>query len=518
MTAITAPNIGDALRRRRERRARALVPFVLGAAGVLGLGAGKLAAADHPTLILGLAAIPILMAIWRWPHSGVLMVLAMATTIEQFTYYAGSHQGVFTSRIPLFASATKGAGISLAEMLIGLVVAVWIMKGAVRHDWNTPRSPVAKTLIVYMGLVVLAVGVGMSRGGKMQVILYEVRPWTYLAVAYLLTASLLRSRSAIRAILWTIVIGTGFKAVQGLFMSLQVRHEPIPVELILSHEESFFFGIFLLLTLGLWTFGVKGRMRAVATTLAPIVLYADMANARRTAWAILGTTLVMFFALAYSALPARRRALRRKAVVVLALSALYFPVFWNSAGTLGQPARALHAQFSPDPRDLSSNLYRVQEDANLAYNIRQTAGLGKGFGPLIDYALPITDISKIDAFITFLPHNSVLDLWMRLGTQGMVVFLMLLAAAVFRASALTRSGDQDYAVLGLVAVCAVVAYVVQGSSDMGFFWFRIALCLGTLLGTVEAAHRLLPRGDRDEPAAAVAPTVAEGDPEPVPMG
>src|SRR5207245_2923817 len=177
-------------------------------------------------------------------------------------------------------------------------------------------------------------------------------------------------------------------------MYVTVLRDPPPLEVILSHEESFFFGLFLILCLGLWLFGIRGRIRTVATVLFPAVLLADMANARRTAWAIIGTTLIVFFALAYSSLPDRRRALRRVAIVVIGVSAVYFPLFWNKSGLLGQPARALHSMVAPDARDLSSNTYRVQENANLALNIRQTSSLGKGFGVLIDYALPIVDISK----------------------------------------------------------------------------------------------------------------------------
>jgi O-antigen ligase len=218
-----------------------------------------------------------------------------------------------------------------------------------------------------------------------------------------------------------------------------------------------------------------------------------MANARRTAWAIIGTTLLVMVCITYSSLPDRRRALRRMMVVLVGFSAVYFPVFWSKAGLFAQPARSLHSMIAPDARDKSSNLYRVQENANLAFNIRKTASLGKGFGPLIEYALPITDISKIDAFISFLPHNSVLDLWMRLGIQGVVVFLLLMAAVVVRGCALARSGDRELAVLGVVAACAVVAYLVQGYNDMGFFWFRIALFFGTFLGAMEAAHRVVAR-------------------------
>jgi O-antigen ligase len=473
------------------RRARLLLPVAaLGACGA-GLVAGKLGASQHPLTVFGLAGLLVPLAIWKWRQAGVFLLLGVATTVEQFTYSAGMHPGVFTSHIPLYGGVTKGGGVSLLDLLIGLVFVFWLMRGVLDRSWEAPRSPVSRGLLALLALVVLAVGIGLSHGGKSQVILYEVRPWFYLSVAYLLAGSLLRTRTALRGVMWVFVIGTGFKALQGVQMYIAVRHDPVPPEAILAHEESFFFGLFLILTLSLWFFGVRGRLRTVATWLAPAVLLADMANARRTAWAIIGTTLIVLVCVTYSSLPEKRPALRRLLLIVAGVSAVYFPLFWSKAGILAQPARSLHSMISPDARDKSSNLYRVQENANLAFNIRKTASLGKGFGPLIDYALPIVDISKSDAFITFLPHNSVLDLWMRLGIQGVVVLLLLLAAVVVRGCALARAGDRELAVLGVLSACAVVAYLVQGYNDMGFFWFRIALFFGIFLGAMEAAHRIV---------------------------
>jgi O-antigen ligase len=486
------------------RRARVLLPIAAAAACGAGLLAAKLGASQHPLAVFGLVGLLVPAAIWKWRQAGVYLVLGSATLIEQFTYSAGTHPGVFTTHIPLYGGLTKGGGVSLLDLLFGLVFVFWLMRGVLDGSWDAPRSPISRALLALLALVVLAVGVGMSHGGKSKVILYEVRPWFYLAMAYLLAGSLLRTRAALRGILWIFVVGIGFKALQGVMMYITVRNDPVAPEVILSHEESFFFGLFLILTLSLWLFGIRGRLRTVATWLVPAVLLSDMANARRTAWAIIGTTLIVLVCVAYSSLPERRPALRRLLLIVLGISAVYFPLFWSKSGLLAQPARALRAQIAPDARDLSSNVYRVQENANLAFNIRQTASLGKGFGPLINYALPITDISHIDPFISFLPHNSVLDLWMRLGIQGMVVLLLLMAAVVVRGCALARSGDRELAVLGALSACAVVAYLVQGYNDMGFFWFRIALCFGTLLGAMEAAHRVLAREASGDLPAAVA--------------
>ena len=490
MSAAVAPARVETVRDVVRRRARRLTPLVVAASLIVGVLAGKAAASDHAMAIFGLGGIPVVVFLVKRPANGVILLLAVATLVEQFPYFVGGSSGVFTSRLGVFSSITKGSGLSLFELLLGLVLVIWVMHAASMRSWDLPKSPVAGALAMFMGLVVVAVMVGVAHGGTAQVILYEVRPWLYLGAAYVLASSLLGTWSGgLRAIMWTLVLGTGFKAVQGVLMWIRVRNRPVPVEWILAHEESFFFGLFLMLTLALWIFGVRGRLRTVATLLFPLVLLANMANSRRTAWAIIGTTLLMMAAVAYAALPDRRRALRRGAVACLTLCAIYFPVFWNGSGLPSQPARALRAQFSPDARDASSNLYRDQEDANLIINIRRSSYLGKGFGPLIDYVLPITDISAIDPFITFLPHNSVLDMWMRMGAQGVAVFLFLVAAAVIRACRLVHSGDRELAAFGAFAVCAVVAYVVQGYTDMGFFWFRIALFVGTVLGAVEVAHR-----------------------------
>lgn len=486
--ALTAPaaTSRDALR----RRARRLAPFVVGASLALGVLAGKAASAGSLTAVFGLGAIPVVVLLVRRPASAVIVLLAVATVVEQFPYFVGARSGVFTSRLGIFSSATKGSGLSLFELLLGLSVAVWLMHGSATRSWNLPRSPLSYALATFMGLVAAAVAVGLAGGGTAQVILYELRPWIYLGTGYVLASSLLTGwSSGVRAVMWTVVLGTGFKAAQGLVMWVRVRNAPVAPEWILAHEESFFFGLFLILTLALWLFGIRGRLRTVATVLAPVVVIANLANSRRTAWAIIGTTLLMLTALAWSALPGRRRMLRRAAVVVLGAAAVYFPAFWNGSGLAAQPARAMRAQFAPDARDASSNLYREQEDANLLINIQRASILGKGFGPLIDYVLPITDISAIDPFISFLPHNSVLDMWMRMGSHGVAVFVFVLAAGVIRACRLVHGDDKEAAAFGAFAVCTLVAYVVQGYTDLGFFWFRIALFVGITLGVMEATHR-----------------------------
>jgi hypothetical protein len=268
-------------------------------------------------------------------------------------------------------------------------------------------------------------------------------------------------------------------------------------ESVLGHEEALFFGVFIFLTLALWLYDVRGRLRTTATAFLPLVIAADLANSRRAAWLVLGSGLIVLAVVAVRCLPARRHMVLRLGAVALVISAVYFPAFWNKTGGLAQPARAVRSIVAPSMRDASSDLYRVQENANLAVNIQQGGLVGKGFGVPIDYSLPIADIRDIDPMIDYVPHNGVLYVLMRMGLLGGVALWSLIAIGVIGACRLARMHDRELAVVGAVLVCALIGYAMEGAVDQGFFFYRIAFVMGSLLGLAEAARRLArpsPRG------------------------
>jgi hypothetical protein len=217
---------------------------------------------------------------------------------------------------------------------------------------------------------------------------------------------------------------------------------------------------------------------------------ADLVNSRRTAWLVLIGGLLVLTAIGLAYLPERRRMLVRWLVGVTIVTAIYMPLYWNGTGSIAQPARAIHSFISPNARDQSSDLYRQQENTNLTFNIKQGGLLGKGFGVPIDYALPIADIKSIDPLISYVPHDGVLYILMRMGVVGGIAFWLLLATGVIAGCRLARSSDRRFAAIGAVAACTLVGYSLQGYADQGFFFYRIALVIGSLLGMVEVARRL----------------------------
>ncbi len=476
----------------RKTRRATLVACTL--AVLSGLGAALLAASGHSTIVFAFPALLLPVAIWKWDEAGVIVVLAVATLVEQVNYTVGPGvSGTFTQKIPLFHSITQGSGVNLFEVLLVMILIIWVMKAALEGTLRLPHSGLSRSILAMLVMVVIGLGIGLSHGGQFRWAIWEIRPWFYLAAMFYLTASVLNTKRALRAVLWTLVLGSGFKALEGVHIWLSARHLSPRPEAILSHEEAFFFGVFVFLTLGLWIFEMRGALRTTATCLLPFVLLANLANSRRNSWAVLALGIVAMLVVTYKVLPHRRPLLRRLALVLAIGSALYFPAFWNNDSTIGQPARAVHSAITPDKRDQSSDLYRQQEDANLQFNIRQSHNLGLGFGVPIDYALPITNISKTDPLIKYIPHNGILYIWMRLGIVGELVFLTMIAAAIIRGVQLARVRDQELAFFGVLAICAVIAYLVQGYNDMGFSWFRIALCMGGLLGVTEAALRIARR-------------------------
>ncbi len=319
------------------RRVAAVIACVL--AVVAGLAAATLAASGHPAIVFVFPALLLPVAIWKWDEASVVIVVAIATLVEQVTYTVGPGvSGAFTQNIPLFHSITQGSGINLFEVLLGLILIVWLMKGALRGSLRLPHSGLSRCIVALLLLVLFGFGLGLSHGGSFRWAMWEVRPWIYLGAMFWISTSMLNTRRALRAVLWTLVLGSGFKALQGIKIWIPARHLTPRPEAILAHEEAFFFGLFVFLTLGLWVFEQRGALRVTATALLPVVLLANLANSRRNAWAILALGLVAMIVVAYRVLPHRRRLLRRLGVVLLIGSALYFPAFWNNDSTLGQPA------------------------------------------------------------------------------------------------------------------------------------------------------------------------------------
>lgn len=494
MSAFAAP-VAAGLERRRRRALRPAISVVLGSV-LLGALAGSLASGGHATDLLALVTVFAVVAVWLRPQWGPMFLLVTGLLIEQFQIgltNGGVAVGVpITQSIPMFKGLSS-LHLEPADLFPIVVFAIYMLRSgddAGVRWW--PRTQLALAVLAVIGVVLFGEFNGVSHHGDVRESLFECRPFIYFGAAYLLTAVMIRTRSAVQALLWGIVVAEILKALQGLDVWITTRSWAPRPENVLGHEEALFFSLYFFLVTALWVFGVRGRLRTVATWAVPLILFTDMVNDRRAAWLVLPVGLVALITIGYRVLPERRRVLRGVIVIALTASALYVPAYWNhTEGTLGKPADAVRSQFSPTARDALSNQYRLDENANLKYNIKQNGVLGAGFGRLIDYALPMPGlVTAADAGITYVPHNSVLYILMRMGILGGLAFWAMLGAGIVAGCRLARCPDRLFGAVGAIAAAAVVGWALIGAVDLGFTFPRIAIVMGCILGMVEAARHI----------------------------
>ena len=493
-----------------------VVAAILASAAVLlGLVAGALGTKGFATGVFAVGAVALVVALWRRPELSPVVLLVAALTIEQFPFTTGQpgamNPGVtpsdYTDRLPLF-HGLGGVHVSPADLLVLTLLVIWLLKRGTSQTVAVSRSPLTYAVGALLFAVAVGVVVGQAHHGALRTAFTEVRPYFYLAVAYLVATVFATRLEILRLAMWALVLGSGFKAAQALYSFMHVRNQLPRPDFIVGHEEALFFALFITLTLSLWLFQVPGRLRTTATMLLPLVLLADLVNSRRAAWLILGGALIALTAVTMVAVPARRHFMVRTLAVLTVIAAVYFPAYWNHTGALAGPARAVKSAVSPNARDESSDVYRIQENQNLKLNIREGGVLGKGFGLPINYALPIDDISTIDPLILYVPHNGVLYIFMRMGLLGAIAFWSLIGIAIITGCRLVRSRNREVALFGALLACALVGYALEGYNDQGFFMYRIAFVIGTLLGLGEAARRLEASGAELTPAAAATPLPA----------
>jgi len=476
---------------RSQRRLLAIVAALV--AAVTGIAVAQLIFGNAIAVAI-LCAVIVGAIVWTKPWTGVIILAMAATVVEQFSLVAEGTFSDGTDHIPFFQSLNSAAGLggiyaTPFELFLALLLGVWLIKGFASRSLRLPRTK----LSFWIGTLALIVAFtwvhGVATGGSFSDSLLELRPWLYVAIAFVASSQLIKDTKHLRVLIAVMAVGIGIKAMQGLLTL--VIHWGVRPQAILAHEESFFFGVFIAVLAGLWILPIKGRLRTMMTALFPFVLVADIANQRRTAWAIAGATLIIVFVLAFIAVPERRKTIALFALVGVVLGGIYWLGFSNDPGLLGQPARAVLSQLAPTARDQASNQYRTVENVDLGIAIRLAMPFGTGFGHPIPQFVPNVNISDIDTFITYLPHNTVLHVWLRMGIFGIVSFWMVIGLAIISAIQVIRRRPSEITLLiSVTLVVVLVAYVIQGFFDMGLYWFRIAITVGFLLGAFEAARRL----------------------------
>jgi O-antigen ligase len=177
--------------------------------------------------------------------------------------------------------------------------------------------------------------------------------------------------------------------------------------------------------------------------------------------------------------PAYRRVLVCIFIGLALILPPYYAYYSTKGGLLSEPARAIASSFNPDPRDAASDLYRTNEDKDILATMRTSPIYGYGFGKPMYTPYPLADISSIYVFWNIMPHDSILWIWMRLGTVGYLFFWLLIGSALMQATVLTiRLRDPRLKSIALLILALILQEVVLGYLDLQWSNYRNLITMG----------------------------------------
>jgi len=448
-----------------------------------------------PTPVAIAAAAPallVLLWVWKRPIRGLYIIVGAALLLEEFPLnFADSltDRSAFFENLSNGGSALSGVTITPAEIVMLAAILIWLASSISRRSLELPKGPLVKAYVIYVFVLLGAEVQGMAAGGTFLISLWELRPQVYALVAFLLASTLLRTRADLIRLT---LIFFGTIALKGLIADYRylvtLHRELIGVGSIMAHEESYFFGLFLVAAFGtvLW-FRSRRTMLALAT-LGPVVALALAANHRRAGVLAFAVGVGLFVVLAARFDVVNRRRLVTGSVISVIVLGAFLAMFWDHQfGLIGEIVRPFRSLYAPDSRDYLSNLYRLAEDANLLLTIKSSPLIGIGFGRPMLYAFKMVDISNIYPLWNFVPHNTLLWIGMRMGVIGFITFFGLLAMAILQASGVAR-GTRDPLLRGVAifAVAAIGMELVVGYLDLQLDNYRNLIFLGALLGVVSS--------------------------------
>lgn len=425
--------------------------------------------------------------LWRFPLLSVFGLMVAATLFE---FVGEGDARLFTIQLGFWSNLSKrgisGGIFSPAEILLVAGLVIWFLRGLFSQTLEFRWSPLLRTYGLYLGVVIVGYVYGILNGGDARIGLYEIRPLVYVVPMFFLAINLLRTKRHIETLGWIIILGTGIKGIQGSWAYLVTFGRNFEGNSLLDHDEAVFFPAYYVFLILMFVFGGDPRQKRVALYLLPWVIVADFANKRRSSTGALLVGLVVLLFILFTILQRYRLHVLRGSIIALVLISIYSAAFWNSNSRFAQPLRAIRSQIAPDSRDASSDLYRVQENENLMYGIRQNPILGIGYGIRMQNVSGMVDLSNVTDLLFYMPHNSILWIWWRLGLSGFVLFWTAMGAAIIRNCFLARSATDPYVRRwAIFAVIVVIMSLLMGWWDLGVLRYRIVAYCWIVLAAAE---------------------------------
>ncbi len=502
------PSVEQLVQGQRTRRGLLLCGLVLAVLVIFGIMATIIRVSPDTSqylvwiaglAVFGLACLPLV--IWINPRMSLYILFAGATLFEDIAQPAGLK--VATMYVPFFWNlATAGRAIaktealaplafSLAEVIMVAGIVACFVRLILNRDFTFKTAGYLGWIAMYCTMVGWGFVNGTTTGGDQTMALYEVRAQFHMLAMFILAAHTITSRDHIIPLLWITVIATGIK---GILSALAYFTSPTEIgyQGYLAHEEALFFNLLFFVVVLSLILRVDRRFLYASVALAPFALISVFANKRRAGIAAFIVAFIPLMPVLFTVVKDRRREFGAFLVGFTLLMCVYIPAAWNSDGAWALPVRAIKSVNNPNERDLASNEYRKIEDYDLEYTRDRNPWLGLGYGKPFYQPIPLAETNT--GFVHYMPHNSVLWVWMRLGHFGFFAFMMMICAILIKAAMnLKVIKDPALQMAGMLGLVFVLMIFTAGKYDLALTSYRL---MG-LMGTMCAVVCLLPKLDAD---------------------
>ena len=371
--------------------------------------------------------------------------------------------------------------VSPLEVLVGATLVCWLLSD---RPSRFVTGTVFWAIAVFTGFVAFGFVRGIVAGGDIRISFFEGRAMFMILPVYTLIVNLFDA-AALKRLLWTALIAIFAQVIVSLhYLESLTSLERVGLESLGEHSMAVLWNVIIVVAVALIMFSVSsGWSRALSLVVCVPVIIAYLAAERRAAVVALVLALAL---LVLAMLWCDRRKFFIVAPIVALVLAGYTAAFWNTTSGAGFPAQAIKTVVAGDQvseADRGSNLYREIETFDLNYTIRASPVLGLGFGHEFYRPVALPDISSF-VFNRYIPHNTILWIWIKTGFLGFVSMFVMFAVGIRAGARTFVSHSHDLTgVVALVGTAYVLMYAVYAFVDiawdarsMVFLALSFALC------------------------------------------
>ncbi|MCH8494535.1 MAG: hypothetical protein LAT57_02745 [Balneolales bacterium] len=399
-------------------------------------------------------------------------------TITREIYFFNNLKEI--SYVPFFnAGVVSPFEIHVLFITFGLFLHI-----TMRRSFALKPITVWASFLFFFACFVLAFLNGIRGGGDFLVALWEIRALFYFCLMYLIVPQILNTKKQLNILIWVLIVGITIKALQGVYRFVDMGFTTGGFAVLTNHEDPVFIVTLFALLIGFLIFktGDKQKMFLLISLIFLIVGF-YVAQRRAT----YGSLIVVISAVIILLPTIKRNQFLKYFLPVLALLFVYGFVFWNDvSSSVGRPAQMIKSAFvEPDHRtnfsDYSSNLYRDNENYNLAQTVVNNTAIGTGFGKRYDQPIPLIDIRF--TLRDYIPHNQIYWVIAKMGAIGFFAFWFFFNSFVAKGTQVfTRLEDPYLKAVTLFILIAVINQMVVSFFDLQLTYYRTMIYLGCLMG------------------------------------